>query len=66
MTVDTSDVTFAPMVGDLTESYAYGHADDAYSQHVGGVRGSCGPKGNFTIDTAGTGLIIDPTVRFFT
>ncbi|XP_067676465.1 A disintegrin and metalloproteinase with thrombospondin motifs 9-like [Haliotis asinina] len=60
MRVVKDDLAFACMVGDLTESYYYGDASDAYAKHEGGVRAPCGPKGNFTIDTAGTGLIIDP------
>ncbi|XP_048250674.1 A disintegrin and metalloproteinase with thrombospondin motifs 9-like [Haliotis rufescens] len=50
MEVNKTDHTFATGTG------AYGEAEDCYSQANRG----CGPKGNFQVDTNGTGMLVDP------
>ena len=64
MEVDRTEITFASTT--FGTSVDYGKASDCYTIHYGGVKRSCGPKGTFNIDTTGTGLIVDPTVRFKT
>ncbi|XP_041365091.1 A disintegrin and metalloproteinase with thrombospondin motifs 9-like [Gigantopelta aegis] len=57
--VDRADRTFATTSSD--NPLNYGEAGDCYAQHWNSIRASCGPLGTFTIDTGGTGLIVDKT-----
>ena len=62
MEVDRTEITFANTIFGLPINY--GDAIDCYAIHRDGIRGTCGPKGTFNIDTTGTGLIVDPKVSF--
>lgn len=57
MMVNESDFTFTSQTG--SEPMQYGYADDC---NGGQFRDPCPHFGSATIDTRGTGLIVDPTV----
>ncbi|XP_041370257.1 uncharacterized protein LOC121384093 isoform X2 [Gigantopelta aegis] len=61
MVIDPTDYTFADTEG---VPVPYGEAKDCYSIHYGGHKAKCGIKGTFTINTAGTGLVIDKQTRW--
>ncbi|XP_052680596.1 uncharacterized protein LOC128161359 isoform X2 [Crassostrea angulata] len=59
MVVNGSDYTFTLLTG--SNPIQYGHARDCNGEHF---RKPCPHFGTATIDTRGTGLIVDPTVDF--
>ncbi|XP_041366708.1 uncharacterized protein LOC121381457 [Gigantopelta aegis] len=61
MEVNRTDRTFAKTVSDTPQDY--GEAADCCIMHCTG-RAKCGPEGTFSIDTTGTGLIVDRNLDF--
>ena len=60
MEIVTNDYTFTRNVG---LKLRYGSSSDCYSRHYHGQLSKCGTKGYFDIDTTGTGMIIDESVK---
>uniref|UniRef100_K1QDX1 Uncharacterized protein n=1 Tax=Magallana gigas TaxID=29159 RepID=K1QDX1_MAGGI len=59
MVVNGTDYTFTSLTG--SKPIQYGYARDCNGEHF---RNPCPHFGTATIDTRGTGLIVDPTVEF--
>ncbi|XP_052676364.1 A disintegrin and metalloproteinase with thrombospondin motifs 9-like [Crassostrea angulata] len=59
MVVNGTDYTFTSLTG--SKQMQYGYASDCNGEHF---RNPCPHFGTATIDTRGTGLIVDPTVEF--
>ncbi|XP_052678216.1 uncharacterized protein LOC128159195 [Crassostrea angulata] len=59
MTVNGTDYTFTSLTGSVPMQYGYAH--DCNGEHT---RDPCPHFGTATIDTRGTGLIVDPTIQF--
>ncbi|XP_052679861.1 uncharacterized protein LOC128160565 [Crassostrea angulata] len=59
MVVNGTDYTFTSLTG--SKPIQYGYARDCNGEHF---RNPCPHFGTATIDTRGTGLIVDPTIKF--